>query len=1125
MKSFKLPLIMLAVAAVVLFAVLGLTITDSAEEQSTQMPPAKLPILKIDGKEDPNVYLQSLDIQVEVTGNIASTRYTMVFKNKTDRVLEGELTFPLPDGRTVTHYALDINGKMREAVPVEKARATQVFEEIQQREVDPGILERVEGNNFRTRIYPFPRQGTRTISIGYEEELSLEKGLLYYRLPMAYPDSLENFATKATAWQDGKQIVVAESSQPSKALVFALPAPANIPQVMMQAAQGSYYFLASVVPQVEARKKQWSDELAIIWDVSLSGSQRDIQREIEILDIIFAEKKNANIHLYFLNNKLKKVTKGKWLELKKVLETAVFDGGTDFSQINLNDIAGDEILFFSDGISTLSDADFFKNTNAESRPIHCIVSSSKVDYSTMRLIAGKTKGKFINLNALSSGNLKNELLNETLMFLGAEHGNALREVYPSIATPVYGNFSIAGISDKDVAELTLLFGFGDKVEKKINVKLNAKDAASQGNTYRIWAQKKIAELDLEYEKNRAELTELGQQFGIVTRNTSLIVLELISDYIRYGIEPPDTEPELQAEYRRRKGGERKLLPRGIQGATDRNLDRALQNVQGLQTSGKSELGERRGSATGGFNEGYAEGGSGGIGDMLGGLAGGSGGAIGTKARGTLRAPSARDIDMGSGDASRSRQEVMAVVNARMPGLRNIYNRYLKINPGFTGRVTLKFTIAPSGDITNITIVSSTTSYPEFDNAVKNMVGTWKWKIIKSGNTTPTIPFNFSEPDFKSSTQSPPPPPPPPIRPEPVKRPEPKPNLLNQAVHAAGNIKRWWNIDFAPQKPNVPQKTRYPIPDETKRTLNANSSKDDSAKASGYLSKLTGKTAEDYQIYLELRNDYASLPTFYFDMADWFYKLGDKETALRILTSIADLELENASLYRLLGYKFKEYGEYMLQKFVTQKVIEWRPMEPQSYRDYALALADNGETQAALDSLYSLLTKSFSQNIIRRSQGIEEVVVTEINHLIAKNPKLNVSQIDKRLLINIPVDIRVVINWNMNNVDIDLHVKDPSGEECYYSRRQTSAGGRISADNTGGYGPEQFMLKRATKGKYQVYVNYFRAREFAADGPATIMAEIFTKYADKTEERQVVTLQLSNAKSREDRKVQVAEFDF
>ncbi|MCL2261170.1 MAG: hypothetical protein FWC15_07445, partial [Fibromonadales bacterium] len=187
MKSFKWPLI-IAISALCLSALVALLVISSKDSQvqnpiaqeavaldsvalDSILPVAKLPVLNIGGKQDPDVYLQSFDIQVEVTGNIASTRYTMVFKNKTNKLLEGELTFPLPDGRSLTHYALDINGRMRDAVPVEKARATQVFEEIQQRQVDPGVLERVEGNNFRTRIYPMPANGTRTISIGYEEEL------------------------------------------------------------------------------------------------------------------------------------------------------------------------------------------------------------------------------------------------------------------------------------------------------------------------------------------------------------------------------------------------------------------------------------------------------------------------------------------------------------------------------------------------------------------------------------------------------------------------------------------------------------------------------------------------------------------------------------------------------------------------------------------------------------------------------------------------------------------------------------------------------------------------------------------------------------------------------------------
>ena len=1010
MKTLRFFLLF-AVAAIFIFAVFGLLKVVPTEQEAQQeyvvadfvsdliaqapvvqdtaaldsvLPQAMLPVLNIGGKENADVYLQSLDIQVEVTGNIASTRYTMVFKNRTMRALEGELTFPLPDGRTVTHYALDIEGKMRDAVPVEKAKATQVFEEIQQRQVDPGVLERVEGNNFRTRIYPFPANGTRTISVGYEEELALERGLLYYRLPMAYSNSLEKFTLKATVLKSEQKPLVPKSNdeirfdaagenyvasfarenyKPARSLIFALPSPADIPQVMLQPAQGSHYFLASVAPRMATYPKQWSDDLAIIWDVSLSASKRNLQKEIEMLDMLFAENKNANIHLYFLNNKLVKVESGNWDKLKSILGRAIFDGGTDFSQINLDNVLGKEILFFSDGISTLGDADFLKNAK---RPVHSIVSSSEADYSAMRMVAGKTNGKFINLNALSPEQLKDELQNETLQFLGTQHGKEIREVYPSIAMPVQGNFSVAGILEKNDAELTLLFGFGNKIAKRITVKLEAKNSGTSAgstpdNIYRIWAQKKIAELDLNYDKNRNELTKLGKQFGIVTRNTSLIVLETIADYVQYDIEPPASETELRHLYNLSQ----KINEADFRRAEQDMLESAVSAAKTLKKWWDKDF--------------YKE---------------------------EIEEFESEDLS-----PNKKREETKNTKKQEKP----------RKKMGAGGKPRGRGQVRPDGKSVQF---AEEEDYENF-------------------RSQPTITIKLAKKD----------------------------------------------VD--------------------------------------YLNKLTGRTDEDYKIYLETRNDYANLPTFYFDMANWFYELGDKERAVRILTSIAELELENASLYRLLGYRLKEYGEFALQKFVCQKVIQWRPMEPQSYRDYALALADNGEMQAALDSLYGLLTKPYAANINRRSRGIEEIVVTEINRIIALKPKrLDISKIDKRLIIKIPVDIRVVINWNMNNTDIDLHVTDPMGTESSYRTRETNIGGRISNDNTSGYGPEQFMLKKAMKGKYQIYVNYYGSREFAAAGPSTVMAEIFTKYAGKAEQRKVVSLQLSNVKKRDGKgKVEVAEFQF
>jgi len=96
---------------------------------------------------------------------------------------------------------------------------------------------------------------------------------------------------------------------------------------------------------------------------------------------------------------------------------------------------------------------------------------------------------------------------------------------------------------------------------------------------------------------------------------------------------------------------------------------------------------------------------------------------------------------------RTKEDIMQVVDINTPALQKIYREHLKQKPGLNGKVVLKFTIAADGKIIDINIISSTTEYIKFDKAIKNKVATWKWKPIKGGNTTPTIPFKFSEEDL------------------------------------------------------------------------------------------------------------------------------------------------------------------------------------------------------------------------------------------------------------------------------------------------------------------------------------------------------------------------------------------
>lgn len=291
---------------------------------------AQMPVLKVKttAATETSISLQKLNIDVQIIGNIATTTMKMTFYNNSSSVLEGELTFPMPDGVSISRYALDINGKMREAVPVEKAKATEVFESIERRRVDPGLLEKVEGNNFRTRIYPLPAKGTRTIIVGYEEELKFSKeSALTYNLPLDYNQNIAEFSLKTTVFEslvkpelvqqpDGSfnldskgNTYVAEMKktnyQPQKALSINLPKRSDMPEVQMQKATSGYYFLVNVFPKSQNRPRQWGNQIGIIWDTSLSGLQRDIQKELALLDLIIKQKQNLTVQLGLLNNTFK----------------------------------------------------------------------------------------------------------------------------------------------------------------------------------------------------------------------------------------------------------------------------------------------------------------------------------------------------------------------------------------------------------------------------------------------------------------------------------------------------------------------------------------------------------------------------------------------------------------------------------------------------------------------------------------------------------------------------------------------------------------------------------------------------------------------------------------------------
>ncbi len=69
-------------------------------------------------------------------------------------------------------------------------------------------------------------------------------------------------------------------------------------------------------------------------------------------------------------------------------------------------------------------------------------------------------------------------------------------------------------------------------------------------------------------------------------------------------------------------------------------------------------------------------------------------------------------------------------------------------------------------------------------------------------------------------------------------------------------------------------------------------------------------------------------------------------------------------------------------------------------------------------------------------------------------------------------LSVIMSWDSDSTDLDLHVVSPDGEHTYYGARQAKNGGSLDVDVTDGYGPEIYSSPAPLKGRYLVYANYY-----------------------------------------------------
>jgi len=262
----------------------------------------------------------------------------------------------------------------------------------------------------------------------------------------------------------------------------------------------------------------------------------------------------------------------------------------------------------------------------------------------------------------------------------------------------------------------------------------------------------------------------------------------------------------------------------------------------------------------------------------------------------------------------------------------------------------------------------------------------------------------------------------------------------------------------------------------------------------------------YAVYLDQRLEASGSPAFYLDAAQVFASHGQRALALRVLSNLAELQLEDRGLLRVLAYRLQEMGETAQAVRVLRRVAELAPDEPQSWRDLGLAQAAAGAWQPAVDALWT----AASGNWDGRFGDIDVIALGELDAIAARHP-VDLAAVDVRLRRNLPLDVRVALAWDTDDTDIDLWVKDPTGEWVSYQQPLSRQGGRNTRDVTNGYGPEVFSLRKAIPGVYEVRAKYFGSHRQALGNGTSVMMRLTTGFGTKDEKHRDMILRLEEAR--------------
>ena len=955
--------------------------------------------------------------EVTIDGLIATTKVTFTLDGLTAHRLEALARIPVREGQAVTGFRWQLpDGTIREGVGVGKSVGTRAYESVVQRRIDPALIEWESESALRLHVFPLDSKTPKRVEIEFTGALEPVGDEWVYYLPVRF-DPPED-------WQ-AKPALDPASEAPS----IRIPRLPTEPHFTTFEREGERFFAGALrlkkSPPIKDPKT-----ILLAWDVSASARDRNLKAEWAVLDALFAGRDCEVELLPFSYRPHKKeafvVKAGDWKALNERLENLAYDGATNLGALDISESEADLIILSGDCSPTVGSPLPKLGSNRVS-----ILDSISAETSARGKAIAAGGGTYVHLGKLLTPE---------------KAAHQLRRTRPRIEKLSVGDAEIQDVQirpfGREIVWVTgRFYGDGEEVVLEIeNEKEPIRAPLHPGDerVFEWWAANAVTHPSARFA--RADRIAISIEAGIVTPLTSLIVLESPWDYERWGIAlPPDHKraPDPRAVAKLAPDPEPMDVTRPFKAFATWWDDPKEGAKQFLYRTGETpRLGPRDPVLATDFPE-------------------------------VLRA---QGIDIPENfffKLKKHLEEVRMGLDAEKEhfqnALRDISKQVAEANdPAAKGalidqrnKTAAKLKKAVGARLG----IEWGNRWPK-GNVIGNGVE-FDPKLIKAAEMVSAFTASMRTP-FRHGIA-------PPSDLANMFQVEPGFLSFGGAVDAFAGAGGGGIDPFSagPMDPFVPAGGGAPFAGDAKLTgavrIGVANFRGSLGEAEiGALAILDGKPWED--LYAKDSSVTGRGFAWFTAVAENLASRGKRARAARVICTVAEYSPTDFAKLRAVGWLLIKFGAIDEAIAVFHRIADLSENDIVAKRDLALALGESGRHAEAALLLHN----------VARSPSVPEGWSGRICSLIEMNRELALlgdppyQKMDPSLVKKTPLDLRIVLEWNREDVDLDLEVIDPNFEKLNAQHPAAPEGGVVPAPSRR-LGPEEFRAKVAPHGTYSVRI--------------------------------------------------------